>query len=147
MPTTCLNSPIACVIVNVFLYTAEAAESDPTQCIFAQVVSKYISTPVFALQSVVDNHQVCPGCSCDNCTNQQEINEWAIRMVRMHKRRDGFLVLLYSRDQVSCVRLISRRHSLTVCRKLLYRVASSLAPTLKLTVRPKKLQYCQRQFN
>lgn len=58
----------------------EATETDPTQCIFAQVVSKYVKTPVFALQSVVDNHQVCPGCSCDNCTDQQEINQWAHRM-------------------------------------------------------------------
>jgi hypothetical protein len=79
VPATCLDS----ALTQYMLHTAEAAESDPTQCIFAQVVSKYISTPVFALQSVVDNHQVCPGCSCDNCTNQQEINEWAIRMVRV----------------------------------------------------------------
>jgi hypothetical protein len=35
---------------------------------------------VFALQSVVDNHQVCPGCSCDNCTDQFEINAWAHRL-------------------------------------------------------------------
>jgi hypothetical protein len=36
----------------------EAAEPDPRQCFFAQVVSKYVRSPVFALQSVVDNHQV-----------------------------------------------------------------------------------------
>ena len=58
----------------------QAAEPDPRQCFFAQTVSKYVRTPVFALQSVVDNHQVCPGCSCDNCTNQQEINQWATRL-------------------------------------------------------------------
>ena len=27
----------------------EATEADPTECIFAQVVSKYVKTPVFAL--------------------------------------------------------------------------------------------------
>ena len=36
----------------------EAAEPDPRQCFFAQVISKYVRSPVFALQSVVDNHQV-----------------------------------------------------------------------------------------
>jgi hypothetical protein len=61
--------------------SCEAAEPDPKQCFFAQVVSHYVQTPVFALQSVVDNHQVCAGCSCDNCTNNQStINAWARRL-------------------------------------------------------------------
>jgi hypothetical protein len=95
-----------------------AAEKDPTQCIFAQVVAKYISTPVFALQSVVDNHQVCPGCSCDNCTNQQEINEWAHRM--QAALTEGFLsgpnakvhgvsAALVDRTRCCCRRSLSER--------------------------------------
>ena len=58
----------------------EAAGPDRRQCFFAQVVSSYVRTPVFALQSVVDNHQVCPGYSCDNCTDQASINAWAHQM-------------------------------------------------------------------
>ena len=38
----------------------EKAEPERRECIFAEVVSRYLQTPTFALQSVVDRDQVSP---------------------------------------------------------------------------------------
>lgn len=61
----------------------ESAQADPSECIFAEVVSRFIKTPLFALQSVVDRSQVgappSGGGCCSNCTTQAAINTFALR--------------------------------------------------------------------
>jgi hypothetical protein len=53
--------------------------------VFAEVVSKFVRTPLFALQSIVDHDQIgnLPkggGRCCDNCTSQQRVNDFARRL-------------------------------------------------------------------